>query len=195
MLLRFGHGGSPHHMCLQGSDLAPGSRSRGEAPTADTPPVESGARSISVNASNLEEVWDSDKSGSVCLNVHAWRLNLPRRDTFAMSRVKANWRRIATWFDGFKAAGEGWSYLQSWESPPATIGTMAALTSVCCLPHIMLSLALTGLIIFMVRCSDTNVLLVRTRHDLDVSLSLKGGQRSLPVIGGGVSLQSHRMTA
>ena len=73
------------------------------------------------------------------------------RDTFAMSRVKANWRRIATWFDGFKAAGEGWRHLQSWESPPATIGTMAALTSVCCFPHIMVSLALTGLIIFMVR--------------------------------------------
>ena len=68
-----------------------------------------------------------------------------------MSRVKANWRRIATWFDGFKAAGEGWRHLQSWENPPATIGTMAALTSVCCFPHIMVSLALTGLIIFMVR--------------------------------------------
>ena len=38
------------------------------------------------------------------------------RDTFAMSRVKANWRRIATWFDGFKKAGEGWKYLQSWEN-------------------------------------------------------------------------------
>lgn len=73
------------------------------------------------------------------------------RDSFAMSRVKANWRRIATWFDGFKAAGEGWRHLQSWENPPATIGTMAALASVCCYPHIMVSLALTGLIIFMVR--------------------------------------------
>ena len=72
------------------------------------------------------------------------------RDTFAMSRVKANWRRIATWFDGFKKAGEGWAYLQSWENPGATIGTMAALSGICCFPHVMVSLALTGLVIFMV---------------------------------------------
>ena len=75
---------------------------------------------------------------------------LRRRDTFAMSRVKANWRRVAVWFDGFKQAGKGWKYLQSWVNPGATIGTMAGLTSICCYPHITLSLALTGLVLFMV---------------------------------------------
>jgi len=73
-----------------------------------------------------------------------------------MSRVKANWRRIATWFDGFKKAGEGWTYLQTWENPAATIGTMAGLTSICFFPHMMVSLALTGLIIFMVRIPRLN---------------------------------------
>ena len=67
-----------------------------------------------------------------------------------MSRVKANWRRVAVWFDGFKKAGEGWKYLQSWENPGATIGTMAGLTSICCYPHVTISLALTGLVLFMV---------------------------------------------
>ena len=29
------------------------------------------------------------------------------RDMFALLQLKANWRRTATWFDSFKAAGEG----------------------------------------------------------------------------------------
>ena len=33
------------------------------------------------------------------------------RDNFALSQLMANSRRIATWFDRFKAAGKGWRHL------------------------------------------------------------------------------------
>ncbi len=73
------------------------------------------------------------------------------RESFLMSRTKAHWRRLASWWDGIRAAGEGWHYLQTWDSPPATIGTMVAMTLLCCYPHIMVCLADTALVIYMVR--------------------------------------------
>jgi hypothetical protein len=48
---------------------------------------------------------------------------------FLMSRTKAHWRRLSVWVEGGKKAGEGWAYLQSWDNPPATIGTMAGMTA------------------------------------------------------------------
>jgi len=68
-----------------------------------------------------------------------------------MSRTKAHWRRLSVWVDSFKQMGEGWAYLQTWHNPPATIGTMAGMTALCCYPHITISLAATALVIYMVR--------------------------------------------
>lgn len=75
----------------------------------------------------------------------------PRREAFVLSRTKAHWRRLAAWFGNFKQLGEGWEYLKTWENPPATIGTMAGIASLCCYPHIVVSLAAIGLVAFMVR--------------------------------------------
>ncbi|KAK9916339.1 hypothetical protein WJX75_001462 [Coccomyxa subellipsoidea] len=72
------------------------------------------------------------------------------QDMFLMSRTKAHWRRLSVWVEGGKKAGEGWAYLQSWDNPPATIGTMAGMTALCCYPHITISLAATALVIYMV---------------------------------------------
>lgn len=74
------------------------------------------------------------------------------RDMFLMSRTKAHWRRLSVWVEAGKEASEGWAYLQSWDNPPATIGTMAAMTALCCYPHITISLGATALVIYMVRC-------------------------------------------
>ena len=50
--------------------------------------------------------------------------------------------------------GEGWHHLQTWENPPATVGTMVAMTLLCCYPHIMVCLAATGLVFHMVSASS-----------------------------------------
>ena len=73
------------------------------------------------------------------------------RDVFLMSRTKAHWRRLSVWVEGGKRAGEGWAYLQTWDNPPATLGTMVAMTALCCYPHIIVSLAATALVLYMVR--------------------------------------------
>ncbi|BDA41056.1 probable FT-interacting protein 3 [Coccomyxa sp. Obi] len=72
------------------------------------------------------------------------------QDMFLMSRTKAHWRRLSVWVEGGKRAGEGWAYLQTWDNPPATLGTMAGMTALCCYPHIIMSLAATALVLYMV---------------------------------------------
>lgn len=71
-----------------------------------------------------------------------------------VSRTKAHWRRIAAWVDQFKGLGAGFTRLQSWEDPLATLGAMAGICATCCYPHIVVSLAAAGLVFFMVRASD-----------------------------------------
>lgn len=82
-----------------------------------------------------------------------------------MSRTKAHWRRLSVWVESFKQMGEGWAYLQTWDNPPATMGTMAGMTALCCYPHITVSLAATALVIYMV-CPRLPVMQTETCNPL-----------------------------
>lgn len=96
---------------------------------------------------------------------------------FLMSRTKAHWRRLSVWVEGGKKAGEGWAYLQTWDTPPATLATMAGMTALCCYPHIIMSLAATALVFYMVR-SPTYLSAIAgfAMCDLVVSLQDRGQQ-------------------
>ncbi|EIE27011.1 hypothetical protein COCSUDRAFT_83570 [Coccomyxa subellipsoidea C-169] len=106
-------------------------------------------RTLERETARITMRWLESSSPPIPRSVADCLLRSPQ-DMFLMSRTKAHWRRLSVWVEAGKEASEGWAYLQSWDNPPATIGTMAAMTALCCYPHITISLGATALVIYMV---------------------------------------------
>ena len=62
-----------------------------------------------------------------------------------MSRARANWRRVARMRNKMYRAVVALRYIQSWQSPMLSLGSMVALTLLSYSPHIIISLVLLAL--------------------------------------------------